>query len=301
MPKPEQPRLHSLISRQWTLAVAATFLLLLLTDWLAEFALKSIAENILSETLETPVQIDAVSLGLIEGNLTFHNTRISNIQGFSKPNIFTARTTRATGAIAELILLGKVDLDRIEIDHIETWIQKDDQGYNYEILLRNLQEPGPDDAKDHAPAPAKSNRHPDSAIQIDEIRLNDVKAAVYNLIPSTTNTPEAVEADRLDLRWKSIVLRDVDLGAGGREAVRHLSKVITDAILTAAARKVGSLSISLIEKGLSVSGSTLKIIGEEATSEAVQERIEEVGRGASEWLHRMIPHHEKKTSPSSNP
>ena len=309
MPTPEKPRLYSLITRQWTLAMVATFGLLLLLVLIAQMTLRSIAENILSETLETPVQIERVSLGLLDRSLTFHKTRITNLKGFSKPNLFTAEKARATGSIVELIFLGKVHIDLIEIDQIQTWIQKDADGYNYEVLLRNLEDPDSNESagkketrkQDSPAAPPRQATGDDSDTQIKEIRLTRVNAAVYNFIPSTEDTPESVEADRLDLKWKSIILRNVDLGEGGREAARHLTKVITDAILTATARKVGSLSLSLVEKGFTIGGSTLKIIGQEATSDEVKDTLKQMGRGASEWLHRVIPHPSEPHPSSTDP
>ena len=309
MPTPEKPRLYTLITRQWTLAMVFVFGILLLLVLVAQMALRSIAENILSETLETPVQIERVSLGLLDRSLTFHETRIANLKGFSKPNLFTAKKASATGSIIELIFLGKVHIDLIEIDQIQTWIQKDADGYNYEVLLRNLENPNSSDSgnkeesrkQDSPPASPQPTTGDDADTQIKEIRLTRVNAAVYNFIPSAEDTPESVEADRLDLKWKSIILRNVDLGEGGREAARHLTKVITDAILTATARKVGSLSLSLVEKGFTIGGSTLKIIGEEATSDEVKDKLKKMGRGASEWLRRVIPHPSEPHPPSTDP
>ena len=247
-------------------SVFALMILLLLSS---EYALKRFSESLLSETLETPVEIENVSIDLLEGTLSFHNTRIANLKGFSKPNIFTAETVRATGSFADFLLQGHIHIQMIEIDHIQTWIQKNSDGYNYEVLLRNLGETpedasGADDPEETNPAENRPSTDNDSDIEIREIRLTDVRTAVYDFIPSAHSTPESRESNRLDLEWDTMILRNINLGEGGREAARHLSQLITEALLTATAKKVGTLPIHLVEQGFSLGDSTLKIIGQES-------------------------------------
>ena len=64
-------------------SVFALMILLLLSS---EYALKRFSESLLSETLETPVEIENVSIDLLEGTLSFHNTRIANLKGFTHPH-----------------------------------------------------------------------------------------------------------------------------------------------------------------------------------------------------------------------
>ena len=283
-------------------SVFALMILLLLSS---EYALKRFSESLLSETLETPVEIENVSIDLLEGTLSFHNTRIANLKGFSKPNIFTAETVRATGSFADFLLQGHIHIQMIEIDHIQTWIQKNSDGYNYEVLLRNLGETpedasGADDPEETNPAENRPSTDNDSDIEIREIRLTDVRTAVYDFIPSAHSTPESRESNRLDLEWDTMILRNINLGEGGREAARHLSQLITEALLTATAKKVGTLPIHLVEQGFSLGDSTLKIIGQETHTDEIGDTFHDLSRGAAEWLHRLVPHN-KEEKPQSSP
>ena len=294
--------LARLTTRKWLLASAILLAVICLFRFSAEFALKELAENLFSETLSTEVEVGSVAIGSLAGDLSFYNTRIRNLDGFSKPYIFKAKVIRIKGSLWDLVLRGQLRIRLIEIDHLQTWIQKNKDGYNYQELLTSLQSPSPDEPDDQqdAAAPSSNGSTPenpsssdDNDISIAEIRIQDVRTSVYDFIPSAHISSGSEENARLDLTWKTIILRHINLGTGGRAAARHLSTIITEALLTASARKVGSLPLDLVKKGLSLGGATLDIMSKETHSDKLEDSLQSVGRGATEWLHRLIPEHEK--------
>ena len=310
MPSSKKLYLKRSTTPKWLLAFACLLAVILIVRFTAEFALKQFAQDLFSETLKTEVEIGSVSIGILEGRVTLANNRIRNLKGFSQPYIFKAKAIRIEGSFWDLAFRSQLNIRMIEIDHVQTWIQKNTDGYNYQILLQNLEPPSPSEPnrqekrdaslsithKDSPPTTSDSNDN-DNDIAIAEIRIQDVKTAVYDFIPSSHFSSASEEAGRLDLTWKTIVLRNIDLGQGGQTAVRHLSTIITEALLTASARKVGSLPLSLVKQGLSLGGATLEIMSKETHPDKLEDSIHSVGRGASEWLHRLIPPHKKEAQP----
>lgn len=308
MPASKRPDLKRLTTPKWLLASASLLAVIFLIRCTAEFALKEFAQDLFSETLKTEVEIGSVSIGSWEGSVSFYDTRIRNLKGFSQPYIFKAEAIRIEGSLWHLLLRRQWDIRVIEIDHVQTWMQKSTDGYNYQTLLQNLAppssaEPNGQETRDtplgtqNKKSPATTSNSDDNDIAIAEIRIQDIKTAVYDFIPSAHFSSSSEEAGRLDLTWKTIVLRNINLGQGGRAAARHLSTLITEALLTASARRVGSLPLSLVEKGLSLGGATLDIVSQETHADTLEDSIHSVGRGASEWLHHLIPSHNKDAQP----
>jgi len=303
----KRPYSESSRTRKWLLASGIVLAAICLARFSADIALKEVAENLFSETLQTEVKVGSVAIDSWEGHISFYNTRIRNLEGFSKPYIFKAKVIQVEGSLWDFLRHSQVNIRMIEIDHVETWIQKNKDGYNYEELLRNLEPPSSDEPEDTNPphnannsdSPSETSDSDDNDISIAEIRIQDVKTAVYDFIPSAHISSQSEENARLDLTWKTIVLRHINLGTGGRAAARHLSTIITKALLTASARKVGSLPLDLVKKGLSLGGATLDIMSEETHSEDLKDSIQSVGRGASEWLRRLLPSHDREAQPPS--
>lgn len=312
MPATKRPYLKRRSTRKWLVASAIVLAVIFFARFTTEFVLKRVGENLFSEILKTQVEVGSVAIGSLGGDISFYNTRIRNLKGFSKPYIFKAQVIRIKGSLWDLLVHNKLDIELISIDHVQTWIQKNKQGYNYQKLLTNLQSPSPDEseeqedraarenAEDSHSSPETSNSE-DNDIFIAEIRIQDVKTTVYDFIPSTHISSSSEENARLDLAWKTIVLRQINLGKGGQSAARHLSSIITESLLTASARRVGSLPLNLLKEGFSLGGATLDIMSKETHPDTLKDSIHTVSRGASEWLHDLIPESDKKSHPPAQP
>jgi len=255
-----------------TLIVLGVIAALLAGRLLTEEILRHYAEDLLTSSVGTEVQVGGVSIRLLESSVVLEDVKVSNPQGYSQPYFGESESMVFTGSIPSIIH-GPLHISVMDIRNLKVWLLKNHGHYNYRDLLN-----------DSAPQ-AEAGAKPD--VIIDEILMQNVHAEVHTLSHSSM-LPDKLNPESLGIfhvKFQEIEIRDIGLKGGRKAATRQLSALITRAVVTASARKAGFLPLLLLGDGFHMGQTTLKIIDDPKKAGTFLNHLGHIERGAAEWLH----------------
>ena len=257
-----------------TLIVLGVIAALLAGRLLTEEMLRYHAEDLLTNSVGTKVQIGGVSIRLLESSVVLEDVKVSNPEGYSQPYFGESESIVFTGSISSIIH-GPLHIRVMDFRNLKVWLLKNHGHYNYRDLL-NGSDPQ-----------AEASAKPD--VIIDEIVMQNVHAEVHTLSHSSL-LPDQLNPESLGIfhvKFQEIEIRDIGLDGGKEAATRQLSALITRALVTASARKAGLLPLLLVGDGFQMGKTTLKIIEDPQKAGTFLNDPGRIERGAAEWLHRV--------------
>ncbi|MAI79158.1 MAG: hypothetical protein CL917_09475 [Deltaproteobacteria bacterium] len=292
--------------------IALVLVLALLTS---DRILLHYTEGLLTRALATEVEIGNVSIHPLSSQVVLTDFEVRNPTGFSEPNIFISKKMTLKGSILRM-LRGELHLRLLDIGKVHAWILKNDQGYNYELLLSGIE-------SDNSKKPASQNedqalqpphtRSPHSMsgkaaptqseerIRIKEVRIQNIQAKVNTNADPHKKTSDLTQTDSMDISLHEIILYNVDLHEGGEAALQRLSLLITEALVTATARKATKLPLAFLRAGLELGGTTVRIVDHEPLVKQIENPVEDIVHGAKHWIHKTTQEVESANKTTTGP
>lgn len=232
--------------------------------WGADGLARSAVESGLGRALGTETTIQELDLGLLSGEATLEELRVSNPQGFDSPHFLTLRRARVAVRLRSF-LADTVEVRRLELEDMDLTLEQRGTSSNVAPVLASLRE-------------ATAGRAPEdeTRYRIGRMVIREVTARLQLGTGMGQQTAATVEIPE-------IRLDDVGSGRGGAVALSELAALTVQAVLRAVGRESGGLPgplRGLLRRELgSLPGLEIRLPGEGGSLE----------EQAEETLRQLVP------------